>query len=290
VRGVAAVAGLLLVGGLLLVIGGARRSWADRPARPSGSVANRWARLTRRPAGRLGRRRDLTLLGSLLAGLVVAALTGWVLAIAVAPVLALALPYLLVLPRARDVELLEALDRWVRSLAATMTTGRSVTDAIRVSRRTAPTSISDEVGMLVARLNNRWDTEEALRRFADALDSPDADAVVAALVLAANRGANGASTTLHALADSIQDQLRGRRIIQTERAKPYVVVRQVTIISLVTLTAVFVLSPSFFAVYRSPVGQLLLALLVSLYVGSLVLMRRKARQASRERILVERPS
>ena len=105
-------------------------------------------------------------------------------------------------------------------------------------------------------------------------------------MLAANRGANGASATLHALADSIQDQLRGRRVVETERAKPYVVVRQVTIISLVTLGTVFLLSPSFFAVYRTPVGQLVLAGLVVLYVGSLVLLRSKARQAPRSRILV----
>ncbi len=285
-KGMALLAGLLLSGGLVTVIAGARRVWLPASARPGSSSASVWARSTRRPAGPAGRRRDLLLLGSLLTGFVVAASTGWAVAVLVAPMLVLGLPYLLVLPKPRDVALLEALDRWVRSLAATLTTGRSVTDALRVSRRTAPPLIADEVGMLIARLNNRWDTREALRHFADALDSPDADAVVAALMLAANRGANGASATLHALADSIQDQLRGRRVVETERAKPYVVVRQVTIISLVTLGTVFLLSPSFFAVYRTPVGQLVLAGLVVLYVGSLVLLRRKARQAPRSRILV----
>ena len=212
-------------------------------------------------------------------GLVVAGLSGWAVAIVVAPILAIGLPYLLVLPKARDVELLEDLDRWVRALAASMTTGRSVTDAIRISRRTAPGRLLPEVGRLVDRLNNRWDTADALRGFADALDSPDADGVVAALILAARRGANGASLTLSALADSIQDQLKGRRLIETERAKPYVVVRQVTIISLVTLGAVmFVLSPSFFAGYGTPLGQLILSVLVVLYLGSLILLRRKAQQ------------
>ena len=52
-------------------------------------------------------------------------------------------------PKPRDVELLEALDRWVRSLAATLATGKSVTDAIRVSRRTAPPLIAEEIGTLV---------------------------------------------------------------------------------------------------------------------------------------------
>ena len=118
-------------------------------------------------------------------GFGLAALTGWVIALVITPVLALGLPYLLVVPKPRDVELMEALDRWVRSLAATLATGRSVTDAIRVSRRTAPPLIADEVGTLVLRLNNRWETDDALRRFADELDSADADGVVAALMLAA---------------------------------------------------------------------------------------------------------
>ena len=153
---------------------------------------------------------------------------------------------------------LEAMDRWVRTLAATLATGRSVTDAIRVSRKTAPAAVAEEVEVLVLRLNSRWETRTALQRFADALDSPDTDAVVAALMLAAGRGAAGASATVHALAESIQAQLRARRVIEVERSKPYVVVRQVTVITLVTLGGMFLLRPEFFAGYRTPVGQVVL--------------------------------
>ena len=285
--GVAAVtAGLLIVAGMIGIGIGLRRTAPRTPARPAGSLADLWARLTRRPPGPRGRRRDLVLLGSLLTGFLLAALSGWVVAMLIIPLLALGLPYLLVVPKPRDVQLLEALDRWVRSLAATLATGKSVTDAIRVSRRTAPPLISEEIGTLVVRLNNRWETDDALRRFADDLDSPDADAVIAALMLAVNRGATGASVTLQALADSLQSQLRSRRVIEIERAKPYVVVRQVTVISLITLAGVYLMSPSFFQPYRTPLGQLILAVLLTLYLGSLILMRRKAQQRARPRILL----
>jgi len=226
------------------------------------------------------------LLLSVISGFVVALLTGWLILIMLLPMLALGLPYLLILPKPRDIELLEALDRWVRSLATTLATGKSITDAIRISRRTAPPLIAEEINLLVTRLNNRWETRDALMRFADAIDSPDADGVVAALILASSRGANGASVTLQALADSIQAQLKGRRAIEVERSKPYVVVRQVTVISLSTLVLVFLLSPSFFAPYRTPLGQLLLSVLLIIYVASLFLMRRKARQPDRPRILI----
>lgn len=283
---VAALAGLLIVGGVwLLVLGLQRRVPAVRTSART-PLALSWARWSRRPPGTRGRRRDVVLTGSLLLGTAAAAGTGWLIALPLAPALALGLPYLLTVPRPRDVALLEALDRWVRSLSATLATGKSITDALRISRRTAPPLLADEVQTLVARLNNRWDTRDALLRMADALDSPDADAVLAALMLASNRGTNGASVTLQALADSLQATLQGRRAIEVERSKPYVVVRQVTVISLGTLLLAFAVSPDFFAVYRTGFGQLVLSVLLLAYLGSLLLMRRKAQQRERPRILV----
>jgi tight adherence protein B len=281
----AIVAGLLIIAGLLGIGYGLQRQ-ERLPSRRSESIQQWWTRVTRRPAGSRGRQRDLILLSSMITGLVIAMLTGWLILIIVLPALAVGLPYLLILPKQRDIELLEALDRWVRSLAATLATGKSITDAIRISRRTAPPLLADEINLLVTRLNNRWETRDALMRFADAIDSPDADGVVAALILASSRGANGASVTLQALADSIQAQLKGRRAIEVERSKPYVVVRQVTVISLSTLVLVFLLSPEFFAPYRTPLGQALLSVLLISYLASLLLMRRKAHQPDRPRILI----
>ena len=286
---VAVLAGLLLVGGIWLVVGGLQRRVPTVRRGPGASPAQVWARWSRRPAGPRGRRRDAVLVIGLVAGTGIAAATGWLIALPLVPVLALGLPYLLTAPRARDIALLEALDRWVRSLSATLATGKSITDALRISRRTAPPLLADEVETLVARLNNRWDTRAALLRMADTLDSPDADGVLAALILAANRGANGASVTLQALADSLQATLQGRRAIEVERSKPYVVVRQVTVISLGTLLVAVAVSPGFFAAYRSGVGQLVLGVLLLAYLGSLLLMRRKAQQRERPRILVGAP-
>jgi tight adherence protein B len=281
----AITAGLLIIGGLLGIVYGLRRQ--IRPAsQRTESIQQWWARVTRRPQGSRGRQRDLILLLSMIIGCLLAMFTGWLILIAVLPLLALGLPYLLILPKPRDIQLLEALDRWVRSLAVTLGTGKSITDAIRISRRTAPPLLADEINLLVTRLNNRWETRDALMRFADAIDSPDVDGVVAALILASSRGANGASVTLQALADSIQAQLKGRRVIEVERSKPYVVVRQVTVISLSTLVLVFLLSPNFFAPYRTPFGQTLLSALLIIYLASLLLMRRKAHQPDRPRILV----
>ena len=284
----AALAGMLLVGGAWLLLAGlrCRQPSPTRPAARGRSGVHHWVRLSRRPSGRAGLHRDLLLLGSVLAGIGVAAASGWLVAVLVLPALVLGLPYLLRVPKPRDLEVLQALDRWVRSLGATLATGKSIPDAIRISRRTVPPLLADEVGLLVARLDNRWATRDALMRMADALDSPDADAVLAALILAANRGTNGASVTLQALADSIQASLKGRRAIEVERSKPYVVVRQVTVISLLTLVLAFAMSPRFFDPYQTPLGQLVLSVLVVAYLGSLLLMRLRAQQRRRPRVLL----
>jgi Flp pilus assembly protein TadB len=287
---IAIVAGMLLAGGAVVLVLGLRPSWSPAPVsvRTREPLAVRWSRLSRRPAGAAGRRRDLVLVGSLLVGLVLAVITGWTLLIIAAPLVALGLPSLLKLPVQRDVALMEALERWLRSLSATLATGKSITDAIRTSLRTVPPGLRDPLAALVARLNNRWETDDALRRFADDLDSPDGDAVAAALILATRRGSVGASATMLALADSLQDQLRARRAIETERAKPYIVVRQVTVITALTLGLVVAFNPSFFAPYRTPLGQLILVVLLAMYVGSLLLLRRKARREPRARILIAR--
>lgn len=282
----AALCGLLVVGGVIGLVSGLRRRAEPAPTSVRVSPAERWARISRRPPGPAGRRRDVLLVAAVVAGVVIAALTQFVIAVVVVPVLVLVVPAILATPKAHDVQLLEALDRWVRTLSAALPTGKSIPDAIRLSRRTAPMELEAELGVLVARLNNRWETRDALMRFADALDNPDVDGVVAALILASNRGSNGAAITLTALADSLQAQLKGRREVETERAKPYTVVRQVTLVTGVTLAAAFLFGGEFFAPYGTAIGQVILAALIWAYLGSLAVMRRRARLRPRERILV----
>lgn len=284
----AGASGTAILGGLWLVALGMRRS--RLPARHTSARRTSfetWVWLTRRPPGVRGRRRDRILLIGLGAGLVGYLVTGWALLLPLAPVAFVGVPYLLGDPPNREVELLSGLDRWVRGMSATLQTGQSITDAVRSSARNAPPLLGDEVRLLVARLEQRWPVRDALLAMADALDSPDADAVLAALALAAHRGGTGATSTLNALTESIQDRLKALRDIESERAKPRVVVRQVTIISLAVLGLALVVGGEFFAPYRSGIGQIILAGLLTVYVLSLLVMRRLTTPPRRQRILQE---
>ncbi|TDT31147.1 type II secretion system F family protein [Naumannella halotolerans] len=255
-------------------------------ARNHRSAADWWAVATRRPAGPAGRRRDLTLGVTATLGMIIFALTGWVLAIVLLPALALILPYLLGTPRHRDIEVMEALDRWVRGLATVLPTGKSVVDAIRITCRQAPAAIATDVTRLVARLDERWPPDAALRALADEIDSADADAVIGALILSVRRGGTGSAAVLKALSDGIQDRLRARREIEAERAKPRVVVRQITVITMVVLGSSVLLGQGFLGPYTTVVGQAILACLVAAYLGSLIMLRRLTNPPRRERLLI----
>ena len=233
----------------------------------------------------LSRRWRLLVVGALIAGLLGFALTGWVVMLVAIPAAVLGLPWLLSAPPNRELVLLQALDQWVRLLNSTILTGKSVADAIRATRRQSPEVLQPSIQLAVSRMDGRWTTADALRALADEHDTPEVDAVVAALMLASQRGGTGTSDTLMGIAEATQDRLRAMREIEAERAKPRIVVRQVTIITLVVLAAALMMGGQYFDPYGTVTGQVILALLLAAYVGALVVLRHRTMPKRRERIL-----
>lgn len=279
----AVLAAMLLVGGIVILAAVAAGVLVQRPRR-AGASTGLWKKAVDKLAG-LSKRSRLTIAVGLVAGVVATLWTGWPLMLVVVPVAVVGVPHLLSAPKQDQIELLQALDRWVRGMTATMATGKSITDALRLSARTPPPLLADHLVLLIRRLDDRWPAPQALLALADDLDSPDADAVLASLVLAAHRGGTGATSTLAALADTIQERLKALREIESERSKPRAVVKQVTIITLVLLSGSLLLARDFFAPYGTPVGQALLAGLIAAYVGSLVMLRKMTLPRERPRIL-----
>lgn len=269
----------MMIGGAFFVLAGLGEG--DRRPRRRSRLVGRMAAWPKAMRVQLG-------LGAA-GGLGVLLFTGFFPALVLVPALVVLLPGLLRNVPQPELDLLEALDRWVRLVTASVQTGKSVPDAIRATGSQVPPLLARQVSMLTARLDDRWPLADALYRMADEVDAADADAVLAALILVGERGGVGASVTLGALSDSVQDRLRALREIAAERAKPQVVVRQVTAITLVALAAAFIASPGYFAPYATPLGQLLLTAVGVAYLGSLFALRRLAVPRRRERILVRHP-
>ncbi|MCC6496254.1 MAG: type II secretion system F family protein [Propionibacteriaceae bacterium] len=268
----AALAGAMIVGGILLGIYGVipRPVPPPRPKRPprTGRLVRWWRGL---PAW-----QRWASIAALLAGVVVMVTTGWVIAVPILPAAVLGLPALLMVTSAdRQIARMDAIAEWTRNLAGVLTAGQGIEAAIQASLRSAPDAIRPEVGRLVGRMRSRWSTEQALRAFADDLDDATGDLVCAALILGAAKRGDGLARVLQDLAESVSADVRGRRMIEADRAKPRASARMVTLLSIGALVF-FGLGGRFFAPYSTPLGQLILLTLLTCYGLLLWWLRRMA--------------
>jgi Flp pilus assembly protein TadB len=259
--------GALVVAGLIGVATGLRRS----PERPPAPTPMRHP-LAARLGGTSPRTRALLLAG-VSAGLLTALLTGWFVAALLVPAVVVGLPILLSAPPAGSkIARVEAMEEWTRSLSGVLTAGAGLEQALIATLRSTPDAIRPEVTHLVARLRARWGTEAALRAFADEVNDATGDLVAANLILGARRRGAGLASVLEALAESVAADVRARREIEADRAKPRATARYVTLIT-VGVLLVLGLTGQYIAPYGSPVGQVILVVLLSMYVATLVWMR-----------------
>jgi Flp pilus assembly protein TadB len=264
---VPALAGALIVAGLLGVAIGLR---------PSQRQTARFQSTALRRMTAMSRRTRMLVLAGLGVGVLAWLITGWPLALLAGPVAVVGLPMLLSSSSATArIERLEAMEEWTRSLSGVLTVGVGLEQAFVVTLRSTPAPIAPEVTRLVARLRARWVTEDALRAFADELDDATGDLVAANLILGARRRGAGLASVLEGLAESVAADVRARREVEADRAKPRATARWVTLIS-ASVLIVLALSGTYVEPYQSPLGQVILVGLLSAYVATLVWMKRMA--------------
>ena len=262
-----AVAGALVVGGLLALFAGLRPS----PVVERRSTARRAGKLRQ-----LSNQTRVLLLAGVGTGVVAFLVTGWVLALLVVPVAFVGLPVLLSSSSATArIQRLEAMEEWTRSLSGVLTVGVGLEQALVATLRSTPAAIAPEVTRLVARIRARWVTEDALRAFADELNDATGDLVAANLILGARRRGAGLSSVLEGLAESVAADVRARRQVEADRAKPRATARWVTLIS-VGVLVILAISGTYVKPYQSPLGQVILVTLLTAYVATLVWMKHMA--------------
>ena len=252
-----AIAGALLPLGVGLIILGIRPApvvTTAAPTRPSRLAKPR--RLT--PTMRIVCAISVAL------GLLIAATTGWLLAIVLLPAAAIGLPRLLSAPNAeQQIRRLDAMQDWTRALAGAMAVGLGLEAAIKQSVRSVPASIRPDAT-----------TEEALRAFAEDLNDPIGDLHVANLIQANQLTGVPLSDVLADIADSIAADVRGRRDVEADRAKPRTSARIITLIFITTIGGLF-FTP-YTAPLRTPLGQIVLSVEIVLFVLALIWLRRMA--------------
>ncbi|MFF5307580.1 type II secretion system F family protein [Streptomyces sp. NPDC013161] len=268
----ALLSGMTVIGGLIGVIAGVAGTSAPRRA----SWRERWkARRGRTEQGKDVRLQRRTLAVVALAVFVAVWLVsgnfvaGAMVGSAVAGVPWLISPAQIAQERIGQ---LEALNEWTQRLAGLLRLGMGLEQAMITSRRGAPEELAGQIVNLSDRLRLGWRPEEALRAFADELDDITADKVAAALILSAGDRGPGLAQGLEDLADTVRDEVAGKRKVEADRAKSRTTVRWMTLITLGIVVAGFFV-PSFTRPYNTLLGQLILAFLTAGFIATLALMR-----------------
>ncbi|MGK5556958.1 type II secretion system F family protein [Actinomadura kijaniata] len=270
----AVLAGGLAGGGVVLLVL-ALRGMPVRPGRPGRSRRGLVQTLTTRAA-----------LASM-AGVLVLVFTRWPIAAIGTAVLVLGWNGLAggAAEERRGMARLEALAAWTESLRDTIAGAVGLEQAIPSSLRAAAPALQRPLSDLVDRLHTRVPMPDALRRFADDLDDPSADLVIAALILNARLRGPGLRDMLGALAGSARAELDMRRRVEADRRSTRRSVRIVVGVSVGTALGLAVFNHSYVEPYDDVLGQLVLCVVIALYAGAFLWLRRLARHEMPARFL-----
>lgn len=173
----------------------------------------------------------------------------------------------------RQLEKIEAIAAWTESLRDTASAAAGLEQAIPATTSAAHHLLRGPVRELAARLDGRVPLPEALARFADDVDDPAADMVVAALSLNARQRAGGLDRILSALAASSRAELEMRRKVEHERQLLRRQAQRIAfaVVGFVVLQAVF--ARGWVEPYATPLGQFVLAVITAVFVAAFVRMR-----------------
>ncbi|RJL33551.1 type II secretion system F family protein [Bailinhaonella thermotolerans] len=264
------------VGGGLFLLGLAIRGVRPKPAAPGGG---RRSELLRRLSTRTG-------LGVII-GSIVLVVTRWPVLAGGAVLMVIAWHGLVggAAEERAAMRRLEALAAWTESLRDTIAGAAGLEQAIPASIRAAAPSLQPHLRTMVDRLHTRMPLPDALQRFADELDDPSADLVVAALILNARLRGPGLRDVLGALAVSAREELDMRRRVEAERRATRRSVQIVVGFSLAFAAGVIIMNRSYVEPYDDLIGQIVLIGVGGLYGAGFAWMRRLAKFTKPERLL-----
>lgn len=277
-----AITGLLLglaLGASVLFLVAALRGFALTDLRRTGPVTSRvrW--------GSGARRRLLVALGT---ALVVALFTRWPVAAGATAAAIYLWPAMFGGARSAvaQLERVEALATWTESLRDSIAGSIGLEEAIRHSLTAAPALLQPALHRLDGRLRAQIPLTQALAAFADEFEDSSADLVVAALILNSRLRGPGLVATLSALAGAAREEVDMRRRIEEGRKS----LRRTALI-IVGATATFagtmaVFSRDYVAPYSTPLGQLMLAVVLAVFAGGLMWIRSAANLRPPARFLV----
>lgn len=207
---------------------------------------------------------------SVAAGVGLAVMTGWPIGALLAAIAGFLAPSLAGGKTQREASRarLDAIATWTEQLRDVMAAASGIEQAITTTAPLAPPPIRPDVTRLAASLEAGTSMRTALRRFAEALDDPAGDLVVAALTLAAEGSPRQLSDLLSRLAATSRDEVKMRMRVETGRARTRSSVKVVTAVTIGFSFALVILNPTYVAAYRSFTGQIVLLAVAAFFAAA----------------------
>lgn len=220
------------------------------------------------------------------AGTIVLLTTGWLVAALFAAALGASAQTLFggAAHRRQALARIEAIAAWTEMLRDVSASGAGIQQAVLATSALAPAAIRTEIEVLAVRLE-RDRLVPALRGFADDVNDPLADLVVAALITASSEQTRNFGELLGSLARAIREQAGMRLRIESGRARTRATAKAVAGISLGSAVGFVVLDRGFLAPYDSAVGQLALLIIGACFAGAFFMLARMGRPANLPRLL-----
>jgi Flp pilus assembly protein TadB len=184
----------------------------------------------------------------------------------------------------RAIARVDAVGEWTRRLRDVAGTGAGLQAAIVASAATAPAAVAEPVRTLAARLQAGWHAGRALRTFAGEIADPVCDQIVAALLLHLKDRGDKLGAVLSSIAGAAAKEVSMRKEADAERASARFSIRFMTGFSVVAV-AVAGFSGDYMRPYATGAGQVLMAVLVTAFVGLLLWTRAMSRPAPVPRLL-----
>ncbi|MFI1584768.1 type II secretion system F family protein [Embleya sp. NPDC020630] len=273
--------GMAAAGGVVLAAAG----WWGTPVRveaDTDTAPPRWLLAAREVL-----RHQRLVVGAVVTGVVIGALTGWPVGGLLTAIAVLLVPRIVAPDRgARErTERIEAVAVWTEMLRDTLSAAAGLEQGLRATAAAPPGPLVVPVRALAARIEAGERLPDALRAFADDVDDPTCDLVVTALVLAAERQARQLAALLGTLAEAAREQVVMRLKVDAERTRVHSSVRIVVGTTLAMAAGLVLLNRPYLEPFDTGTGQLVLAAVGALFALTFAWMARIAAIPAPARLL-----
>lgn len=181
-------------------------------------------------------------------------------------------------------QLVEAIAAWTENLRDTMSAASGLEQAIIATAERSPKAIEVPLQRLVASL--RYESlEVSLRRFADDVDHPTCDFVVAALTTSSRHQTRDLHTLLGHLSECARAECHLYLRIWVSRARSRTAVRIITAVVAVFVSGLILLNRPYLAPFASLAGASVAVIITASFLTSLVWLSRIANVQTPDRLL-----